>query len=221
MYSSQRPGNEHPPREYAPHSNTSPTQTPSHAYSPTDRANRPRIPSFSRQPQSPQYNRSHPSSPSASRVPLPAPLSQPRERPSSGYYDPTSDSRERIPEYQPPQYQPRSPIQVSQSPLVPQVLCSPADELQPRNSMPHNDRYAESNGYHHDDHGPRSRAASRSGPQEPYAHAHPTNNVNGREEPAIAPPPMTPNVCTPQILCFVLLTFIDSLHLEHQIQCLS
>lgn len=104
MYTSQRTGNENGRQEYANQGNTSPAQTPSHAYSPSSmRASRPRIPSASGAPQSPQYNRSHPTSPIIARVPIGGPPSHPQDRPSAGYYDPTSDSRT---------YQQRSPAQV-------------------------------------------------------------------------------------------------------------
>ena len=181
MYSSHRSGPEHQVQEYANHGNVSPTQTPTHAYSPTERANRSRIPSVSRQ--SPQYNRSHPASPTVSRIPLGPPT---QERPSSGYYDPTSDSRERAPEYNHSQYHSRSPLQASHDATMRPCASllwplQPANFVQSRSTSIHGDRYADFNGNHPDHIVARSRQQSLSTARESVPHAHPTNSINGRD----------------------------------------
>lgn len=102
-----------------------------HQHSPVDSVSRQRIPSYpGPPPHSPQYNRSHPTSPSITRLPPPSsPIQATRERASSGYYDPTQDSSDRPSEYTRPAYHhPRSPVQVSLScsaaPISPQTFPS-------------------------------------------------------------------------------------------------
>lgn len=155
--------------DYASSSNQSPMPTP-HGASPGDMARPPTYPQSGPAPHSPQYNRSHPSSPTVSRLPPPpSPSHQPRDRPSSGYYDPTSDSR-----------QPRSPIQVS---LVWYKNWTNACDADPRaQSRSHPEPYREPNGYHYSSTPARSRGASQSSHPDPYpyaAHPPPLAPVNG------------------------------------------
>lgn len=182
MYSSsQRPGGDHRQQEYAsPNGNPSPVvaQTSSYPRSPPDRAPRPRVPSFSGNPHSPKYSRSHPVSPNAARVPLSSPSAQAQDRPTTGYYDPITESRGRVADYPPAQYQPRSPVQVSPK-KEPHLATNSDPVTQPRPQPLHNvnqgDRARESNGYHTDYPPPQARRSSRSPPREPFSHQPATN----------------------------------------------
>lgn len=177
MYSSQRPPSEHGQQEYAIQGNTSPAQTPSQGYSPSMRANRPRMSSASGPPQSPQYNRSHPTSPAIARMPIGGPPVHPQERPSVGYYDPTSDSRD----YNPSKYQPRSPVGVRILCITRNVDSNTTDPTQPRAYPQPLDRYPEPNGYHQEHQPSRSRQASQSSPRQPLLHTPQPIVMNGRE----------------------------------------
>ncbi|KAK5119990.1 hypothetical protein LTR85_007066 [Meristemomyces frigidus] len=95
------------------HSNhQSPIQGHAHAYSPAERQGRHRSASYNGVPQSPNHYRSIPPSPTTARVP-PPPSPSTRERPTSSYYDPTSEARvgHREQSVNSTPYQPRSPLQ--------------------------------------------------------------------------------------------------------------
>ncbi|KAL1302510.1 hypothetical protein AAFC00_002898 [Neodothiora populina] len=115
-------------------------------------------------PLSPRYNRSHPTSPSIARIPPLSSPSRPRDRTSSGYYDPTQESRERAAEYTRPAYQPRSPA----------------------HNNTHSESLREQNPYLYDTTPLRSRGTSQSSHVEPspYAHSTPYAATNGHRPPS-------------------------------------
>ncbi|KAK5004976.1 hypothetical protein LTR28_008257, partial [Elasticomyces elasticus] len=102
---------------YHDHQPQQPVPSPSHyAYSPTERAYPPKFPPHNAPPPSPHaatYNRAQPPSPSEHRMPFGHSHATSQDRPTSSYYDPTSDSRDRTTGYNQHTYQPRSPVQAS------------------------------------------------------------------------------------------------------------
>lgn len=152
----------------------------------SDQIPRPRIPSYPGPPLSPQYNRSHPSSPSAARLPPPSSPSQAaRERASAGYYDPTQDSRDRPSEYARPVYQVCTHLVLRRT-IASTLLFTLLTTLQSRS---HPEPHRESNGYHYDPTPSRSRAVSQSSHTDPSNYPRPVSftPTNGQRPPS--PPP--------------------------------
>ncbi|GAB7357249.1 hypothetical protein MBLNU459_g8228t1 [Dothideomycetes sp. NU459] len=156
MYQSgPRGGADNRASDYANSANPSPMPS-HHAPSPGERPRPPPYPASTQPPapHSPQYHRSHPSSPTASRLPPPpSPSHQARDRPSSGYYDPTSDSR-----------QPRSPVQ--------------------NRSHPDTYREANGYHYDSTPARPRGVSQSSHPDHYPHAHPPPLAPVNGHRPPS-------------------------------------
>ncbi|KAF4555426.1 Chromatin-remodeling ATPase INO80 [Elsinoe fawcettii] len=174
MYPAQRSAGDRPPSQYGP-DGASP-QAPAHAYPHANQPPRPGLPPMNSSPHSPQLNRSQPTSPSASRAPPPPP--HPQDRPSSGYYDPIMEGRQRPLEHERAYPPARSPV-MSRPP-------------------PYADRLPEINGSHAPPHHSNGYPGPHSSPAGPLNHSHPPPPpyANGAE-PVVATPVQRPKSPAP------------------------
>lgn len=200
MYPTRRPSGEQPQQgQYPPYGSSSPRQPAAHAspYANPPPPARSGLPPIGAPPHSPHMNRNLPPSPTTNRAPY---AQAPHSRASTGYYDPTMDSRQRSIDHEPKHHSPRSPQQVRTNIALNLVMgLNWTDWLSQGRPLPYGgpiDRTPDMNGLHANAPAPNGYAAS-SYHSDPYARQESAvAYTNGYQAPpvAVAPQPKPLNV---------------------------